>query len=270
MSRKCRPTRIKKRAVENPRAPMQNNENASHKSLLNLPSEVLDAIVDEIAIHEMIVLARTSKAIKAYIEPHLYQKMYTNIGTPQNTEGLVNLLQTRPEILPIIKVLVLDEYHPRHTRRLLAMIMPNLWCLLVQHEEGEWAHVSEREKRALNRAVVEQPGLKNCKLNSRDFAAMMGLVSVANMKIVVFWTQPIHAILPEGTEALSKTDVCLFNHSHLSNLRLSYVDFSEFGNFRKTSLSLRHMNLLYIEVRVCRISIILTANFELSYRLDAP
>ena len=136
---------------------------SSSQSLLHLPFEVLDAIIDEIAIHDMAVLARSSKDIKVYIEPRLYWKMYTRIGTPQDTEGLVNLLQDRPEILPIIQILVLDEHHPRHLRRLLAMRMPRLWCLLIQTKAGdEWAHVSEREKRALNRALVKQPGLTKC------------------------------------------------------------------------------------------------------------
>ncbi|CAL8580654.1 hypothetical protein XPA_006374 [Xanthoria parietina] len=198
-------------------------QGSSSKSLLHLPFEVLDAIIDEIAIHDMAVLARTSKDIKVYIEPRLYWKMYTRIGTPQDTEGLVNLLQARPEILPIIQMLVLDEHHPRHLRRLLAMRMPRLWCLLIQTKAGdEWAHVSEREKRALNRALVKQPGLTKLVLHKKP-------------------------TLPPSLEALSKQDACLFNHSRISNLRLSSLDFSPFGDLRGGFLSLPCMNVVWIE-----------------------
>ncbi|KAL9036744.1 MAG: hypothetical protein Q9180_004119 [Flavoplaca navasiana] len=109
--------------------------------LLDLPPEVLDAIIEEIAIGDMAALARTCKAVKAYIEPRLHQKMYTRSGTRQDTEGLVDLLQSRPEKLPLVEILALDEYHPRHTRHLLAMCMPRLWCILIQHQEGEWVHI---------------------------------------------------------------------------------------------------------------------------------
>lgn len=165
--------------METIRASVHNNSGheSSSKSFLDLPFEVLDAIIDEIAIHDMAVLARTSKDIKAYIEPRLYQKMYTRIGTPQDTDGLVNLLQSRPEILPMVKILVLDEYHPRHLRRLLSMSMPRLWCLLIQTKEGAaWAHVSEREKRALNRALVKQPELTKCEASL--LLRMIGIYSL--------------------------------------------------------------------------------------------
>lgn len=223
----------------------------SSKSLLHLPFEVLDAIIDEIAIHDMAVLARTSKDIKVYIEPRLYQKMYTRIGTPQDTEGLVNLLQSRPEILPIIRILVLDEYHPRHLRRLLAMSMPRLWCLLIQTKEGdEWARVSEREKRALNRDLVQQPGLTKCETSTLLLRTMVFSLCVWLIRrrlLVVLHIQPT---LPPSFEALSKHDACLFNHSRISNLRLSSLDLSPFGDLREGFLSLPCMNVVWIEVRV--------------------
>ncbi|KAI4207414.1 MAG: hypothetical protein LQ349_009848 [Xanthoria aureola] len=139
MPTETRTSRLEKPVMETIRASAvhTSRHESSRKSFLNLPFEVLDAIMDEIAIHDMAVLARTSKDIKAYIEPRLYQNVYTRIRTPQDTNGLVNLLQSRPKILPIIQILVLDEYHPRHLRRLLAMSMPRLWRLLIQTKEGD-------------------------------------------------------------------------------------------------------------------------------------
>ena len=126
-SRRQRVTKSKQRPVE------KKDVTASQLSLLDLPAEVLDLIVKEIEIHDMAVLARTSKSIRVYIEPHLYDKIYTRINTQQNTASLVRLLRNRPDIVSLIKTHVLDEYHPCHTRQLLAIKMPNLWCLLIQH-----------------------------------------------------------------------------------------------------------------------------------------
>lgn len=53
--------------------------------------------------------------MKPYIEPQLYQKIFTRIGTPQDTAGLVALLVKRPEIVPMV------EHHPRLTRHLLSI-----------------------------------------------------------------------------------------------------------------------------------------------------
>ncbi|KAI4174684.1 MAG: hypothetical protein LQ348_006332 [Seirophora lacunosa] len=90
----------------------QGCEGKSRCSLMDLPEEILSSITDGIAIHDMANIALTNRAMKTYIAPRLYEKMYTRIGTPQDTAGLVALLNKRPEIVPMIKILVLDEYHP--------------------------------------------------------------------------------------------------------------------------------------------------------------
>lgn len=131
----------------------------------DLPEEILRLIVNELSIHDKALLARTSKSIKTYIEPSLHKKMYTRIGTRHDTHGLVQLLRKRPEIVSLIRILVIDEYHPRHLRCLLSIEMPNLNFLLVQHAGEDIEPVSEREKRALNRSLVEQPKLLQCKKN---------------------------------------------------------------------------------------------------------
>ncbi|KAI4221455.1 MAG: hypothetical protein L6R40_008632, partial [Gallowayella cf. fulva] len=128
---------------------------------MEFPHEILNAIFREVRIHDLANLAATSKAIKAYIEPELYCKMYTQIGTSHDTAALVGLLTRRPEIVPWVKALVVDEYHPYHTRQLLGIEMPNLWCILIQHEGQPVEDVSETEKRALNQNIVAQPKLLN-------------------------------------------------------------------------------------------------------------
>ncbi len=133
---------------------------------MDLPLEIRDAIVEDLSLNEIAVLVRTSKSVQAYLEPRLYKKIYTITGTAHNTAGLIELLQRRTDIVPMIQILVLDEYHPRYTRRLLSIEMPNLWRLLVQHEADTIEYVSEREKRALNRNMLEQPAIRSCKLGT--------------------------------------------------------------------------------------------------------
>ncbi|KAL8747849.1 MAG: hypothetical protein Q9184_007545, partial [Pyrenodesmia sp. 2 TL-2023] len=128
---------------------------------MDLPLEIRDTIIEDLRIQDLAILVRTSQSVQAYLEPRLYNMIYTRIDTSHNTAGLVELLQRRAHIAPMIKTLVLDEYHPRHTRRLLSIEMPNLWRVLVQHEGDSIEYVSEREKRALNRAMVEQPKISN-------------------------------------------------------------------------------------------------------------
>lgn len=134
-------------------------------ALLKLPPETLDIITEMLSRHEKAILAATSKAIKTYMEPQLGRKIKTRFGTSQDTAGLVGLLTERPDIVPLIKVLVLDEYHPCHARRLLSIKIPEVWCILIHHEGDSVKHVSEREKRALNRSLTKQPELTNCKFS---------------------------------------------------------------------------------------------------------
>jgi len=77
-------------------------------SLLEFLTEVVHLVLGEIAIHDMVTLALTNKAVKAYMEPHLYHKVYTRCETPQDTAGLVKLLRCRPDVIP--------HQHPRFGR----------------------------------------------------------------------------------------------------------------------------------------------------------
>ncbi|KAL8848566.1 MAG: hypothetical protein Q9221_006399 [Calogaya cf. arnoldii] len=140
---------------------LKQNHNAQQRiPFMDLPPEIRDAVLQDLRLRGLAVLVLTTKAVRAYVEPFLYKKIYTRRNTPHDTKGLINLLQRRGHIAPMIHILVLDEYHPRHMRRLLSIEMPHLSTLLIQHEEWSVADVSEREKRALNRDVVIQPNIK--------------------------------------------------------------------------------------------------------------
>ncbi|KAL8725232.1 MAG: hypothetical protein Q9166_007488 [cf. Caloplaca sp. 2 TL-2023] len=197
-------------------------------SLMDLPRETLDAIIEDVSIHDKASLAVTNKTVKAYIEPHLYEKMYTRIGTPQDTAGLVALLTSRPDITSFIKMLVLDEYHPNYTRKLLSIKMPNLWCMLIQHEGQPVEHISEREKRALNRNLVDQPKLRN----------------------FVFWMEPRDQEPLSSTPdvyQLSKEDAALLKQPAVERFRLSNIDFSAFDEVDQTYFTHKGLKTVWIE-----------------------
>lgn len=67
-------------------------------ALLNLAPETLDIITEMLSQHEKAKVAATSKAIKTYIEPQLWRKIKTRVGTSQDTAGLVGLLTERLDI----------------------------------------------------------------------------------------------------------------------------------------------------------------------------
>ncbi|KAI4087341.1 MAG: hypothetical protein LQ344_006835 [Seirophora lacunosa] len=166
-------------------------------------------------------IALTNRAMKTYIAPRLYEKMYTRIGTPQDTAGLVALLNKRPEIVPMIKILVLDEYHPCHARHLLSIKMSNLWCLLIQHEGHPVQDVGEREKRALNRNLVHQPSLRN----------------------FVFRVE-----FDRVRYELSKEDAALFRQLAVERFRLSNVDYSAFESVDRSYFAHPRLRELWTEI----------------------
>ncbi|KAL9036962.1 MAG: hypothetical protein Q9180_003995 [Flavoplaca navasiana] len=188
--------------------------------LLDLPHETLTMITELLSRHDKAKLASTSNAMNSFLEPQLWRKIKTCIGTPKDTAGLVNLLTARPDIIPLIKVIVLDEYHPCHTRRLLSIEMPEMWGILIQHEGRPVEQVSEREKRALNRSMVEQPKLI-------DF---------------VFWIE-----FRDRPYCLTKEDSALFRQPNVRRFRLSHVDFSSFWIIDKTFLTHGNLKQLMIE-----------------------
>lgn len=142
--------------------------------LLNLSQDIFKLILeqvcspdlsgerDKVQASDLSRMSRVSKRLYQTINPYLYQKIYTKIDTSHNTAWLTILLRRRPEVKAWIRLLILDEYHPRELRVLLSFEMPNLEALLVQHEGDDSAPIDAREMRRLNRDVYPQPKLRNC------------------------------------------------------------------------------------------------------------
>ena len=135
-------------------------------TLLDLPQDIFNVVVDIIGVgdtadrdsaRDMASIARTCKKLRTYIEPHLYQKIYTRIGTTHETGSIVRLLRQRPDIGSIIRIMILDDFDHRQTRHLMSHEFPCLRRLLIQHEGDVPDPISAREKRLLNRKLRPQP-----------------------------------------------------------------------------------------------------------------
>ena len=142
------------------------------RTLLDLPHDIFDVIIHMLgvgdaanrgSVRDLANLARTSKALRAAIAPYLYQKIYTKIGTLQDTSSIVRLVRQRPDIRPMIRTMVLDDFDHQHTRELLSYEFPRLQRLLIQHVGDFPRFISPREKRHLNKDIVPQPKLTYCK-----------------------------------------------------------------------------------------------------------
>ncbi|KAL9000539.1 MAG: hypothetical protein Q9169_000832 [Polycauliona sp. 2 TL-2023] len=118
--------------------------------LTNLPPEILNIITEMLTKAARANLAATSRAFKTNVEMKVWRKIRPRIGTSQDTAGLVALLTKRPDIIPMIRILVLDDgplfqslgsltltiqdsiYSPEALNRFIVP-SPNLTELLIQH-----------------------------------------------------------------------------------------------------------------------------------------
>ena len=135
---KCRRTKQVKSKSSQERTAL-----GSGLTCLDLPRDILDIVVhmigvrheaDRDSVRDMACVARTRKKLRSYIEPYLYEKIITRIGTTLDTGGIVRLLHERPEIGPMISTLVLYDFDHRQTRCLLSIEFPRLRILLIQHK----------------------------------------------------------------------------------------------------------------------------------------
>ncbi|KAL8851888.1 MAG: hypothetical protein Q9221_003211 [Calogaya cf. arnoldii] len=88
-------------------APRRSRNGTVYSTLLDIPPETLNTITEMLSLHDKARLLATCKAMKSYIEPQLWCRIKTRIGTSQDTAGLVGLLTDRPDIVPLIKALLM-------------------------------------------------------------------------------------------------------------------------------------------------------------------
>ncbi|KAI5868265.1 hypothetical protein GGS23DRAFT_602115 [Durotheca rogersii] len=190
-------------------------------SLLNLPLELQWWILGCLDLRDQGSFLRASQQAREVVEPLFYRKIFTKVGTHNDTVGLVNLLKTRPHVVSLVHFLILDEFHPIAYRQLLAIEFPNLESVIAQHD-GEPLEIDDERRRSLNRLVREQP-----KLTNLTFSIEQG-------------NRP--------TFELNEDDAVLFRHRKLRRIRISYVDFSLFGRLAVDYFQHADLRALLIEL----------------------
>ncbi|KAL8893360.1 MAG: hypothetical protein Q9192_005348 [Flavoplaca navasiana] len=185
--------------------------------LVDIPPEVLDTVIELLPKTDMANLAAVSKAFKACVESKFWRKIKSRIGTPRDTAGLVGLFTMRPDIIPMIRMLVLDEYRPCHTQRLLSIRMPEMHCILILHAVVFWVEIVYPIQYRLSRedaALFRQPTVQRFRLHYVDFSAFENIDK----------TYLIHTNLQtfdlETPEAL---DRFIFLTQNLTQLRIQHV-----------------------------------------------
>ncbi|ORY59975.1 uncharacterized protein BCR38DRAFT_443507 [Pseudomassariella vexata] len=197
-------------------------------TLLSLAPELLLMIIDCLEkLKDKQSLVRTCKAAQRLTEPHLYWKIYTKIGTQNDTAWLLRFLDRRPDVVPMIHYLVLDEWDPRSFQQLLAREFPNLESIIAQHEGPVTDERTATERRALCRAVRPQLRMTNLTLS-------------------------VQLSLDTATRAttyykLEREDRSIFRHPSLTRIRLSYLDFSCLADTRPDYLIHENLKELHIE-----------------------
>ena len=175
----------------------------------------------------MTSLALTCKNLKADTEPYLYRTVCTRTNKSLNTAYLVDIFHRRPDLIPHVRVLILDEYHPRYLREIFAIQMQNLLYMVIYQREPQSVILSRRKKRALNRHLVKQPKLKQIDLNGS---------------------------CPNPIPHLPMEDACLFRHPNLTRLDLTCVRIVDCQDQKKGYFP--YENLATLSLESCQYSIL--------------
>ncbi|OTB08258.1 hypothetical protein M426DRAFT_8064 [Hypoxylon sp. CI-4A] len=197
---------------------MASSHSSSH--LLGLPLEIQWWVLRDLELRDQAAFLRTCSRARDIVEPLLYHKIYTKSGTHNDTVGLLEFLNGRPHVINLIHFLVLDEFHPVAYRQLMAIEFPNLESMIMQHS-GEPLKIDDDHRRSLNELVKEQPKMANLTftIERENWSAVQ----------------------------LEEDDAVLFRHKNLRRLRMSWIDFSAFGNLDADYFQHSELKALFIE-----------------------
>lgn len=130
-------------------------------NLLDLPAEVFQWMVNKLRRRDRAALLRACRKTYALASTALYRRTYTKRGSANDISALPEFFARRPDLIRMVKVLVIDEYDETAYRRLLSVQFPNLENILMQHDGPVEKKATEEEKDLLNQALEAQPKLQN-------------------------------------------------------------------------------------------------------------
>ncbi|KAI2620071.1 hypothetical protein GGR54DRAFT_630578 [Hypoxylon sp. NC1633] len=187
-----------------------------------LPLEIQWWILRCLDLRDQASFLQTCQRARHIVEPLLYNKIFTKIGTHNDTTGLIEFFLRRPHVVRLVHFLVLDEFHPVAYRQLMAIEFPNLESMIMQHD-GEPLEIDDEKRRSLNQLVKEQPKLTNLTFSiERDNASAV---------------------------KIEEDDAILFRHRTLRRIRISYIDFSAFAQSDVDYF--QHANLKGLFIELC-------------------
>ncbi|KAI1458048.1 hypothetical protein F4805DRAFT_155124 [Annulohypoxylon moriforme] len=195
--------------------------NDGHSHIFRLPLEIQWWILRYLDPGSQASFLQTCHQARDIVEPLLYHKVFTKVSSHNDTASLVDFLLRRPHVANFIHFLVLDEFHPVAYRQLMSIVFPNLESIIMQHD-GEIIKIDEEERRSLNLLVKEQPNLTNLtfSIERETWAAV----------------------------TFAKDDAILFRHKKLRRMRISYIDFSTFGQLDEDYFQHDNLRVLFFEL----------------------
>ncbi|KAI1416750.1 hypothetical protein F5Y13DRAFT_152984 [Hypoxylon sp. FL1857] len=192
-----------------------------HAYFFKLPLELQWWILRYLGPRDQASFLQICRGAREAVEPLLYNRVYTKVGTYNDTAGLVDLLRRRPHVAGFVHTFVLDEFHPVAYRQLMAIEFPNLESIIMQHD-GEPLRISDEKRHSLNQFVKEQPNLTNLtfSIGREDYSAVK----------------------------LHEDDAILFRHKKLRRIRMSFIDFSAFSHLDVDYFQHPDLRILFIEL----------------------
>ncbi|KAF4955422.1 hypothetical protein FSARC_11854 [Fusarium sarcochroum] len=175
----------------------------------------------------------TSSIINLMARPEFYTKIYINGPYEEagNTRCIVDLLLRKPDILPLIHYLVLDEYDEGSYRQLLAFDMPNLRSIILQQGGYSTQRLDAETKKALNAHILAKPQLTNF-----------------SFRICLDGARMFH--IPDAFKSryeVTLEDIPLFYHPSITRLRIDFADLSVLGAPSVEPFPYENLELLDIE-----------------------
>ncbi|TDZ32645.1 hypothetical protein C8035_v011036 [Colletotrichum spinosum] len=202
---------------------------AAPPGLLDLAPELFSMVTSQLEIRHLEPLMATSRLASILTAPAFYFRIYTREDTHHDTAGLVKMLNRRPEVCTLIHFLVIDELDEGAVRELLAMEMPRLESIILQHKEGIRKTISAKEKTRLNALVCTKPNIKNFTCN-----IMHDSYDEPSAERTLFKTSP--------------EDSVFFQHATLTRVRLCYLDLTALADPSIEPFPFEALRELHVEV----------------------
>ncbi|KAG8527292.1 uncharacterized protein KY384_008036 [Bacidia gigantensis] len=218
--------------------------------LRSFPQELVDKVMNHLTPNDFATIARLSRNNRDDIEPHLYKVFFTKTWHPHDTMGLVKLLTRRPEIIPMLRHLVFDEFHPQGLRLLFSILMPNLQSVHIAFREFIHCSLEEDEIKSLNEMIKPQTTLRKGSSQPYDFHDHV----INERTVTIFCTRSACGWsdhLPQWDSSLlelKEQDLPLICHPNIENLHLFNIDVEAFTKAATKQPRYERLTTLSLEI----------------------